>query len=170
MTITDDIPFVRDEIPQIDDSVLRCDVCGVDIVYSGRGRKPTKCEEHKRSSKSTGKRATVKSPSNEKLAADATAVLVQFNDLLTLGMMGAKLHGSASKLANHKEVFEVQAFNALMTDPALCHTILRGGALSGKALLAFAYGSMIMAVAPTLVEEVKERRANAANVNEDIAA
>lgn len=35
-----------------------CDVCGLPLLYSGRGRRPTKCEEHRRSSPGSGSRSS----------------------------------------------------------------------------------------------------------------
>jgi hypothetical protein len=48
--IPSEIPFV-DDGSQSDD--LTCDVCGVPLTYAGRGRKPTKCDTHKRKSSGT---------------------------------------------------------------------------------------------------------------------
>lgn len=47
-----DIPDVDNDFSADSGSGMNCTVCGKDIgyLYSGRGRKPTKCEDHKKNS------------------------------------------------------------------------------------------------------------------------
>lgn len=60
----DSFSFVED-VPEkgnpVSSSEFTCEVCGTDLVYSGRGRKPKRCDEHKRgktTATATGRRAS----------------------------------------------------------------------------------------------------------------
>lgn len=149
---------VPDEVPEDlapdTGSDLRCSVCGKELVYSGRGRKPTKCEEHRKSSSGS----TRKSVSNDKLAAQATDSLMALNSLACMGIMFAGFQRTASAIAERDDAFREQAYSALLTDPALCRVILRGGAVSARLSLAIAYGTLGAAVAPVALTEFKEKR------------
>lgn len=63
VTPKDNFSFV-DDVPEkgnpVSSSDFQCEVCGTDLVYSGRGRKPKRCDEHKRgrSTTTTTKRAS----------------------------------------------------------------------------------------------------------------
>lgn len=159
-----------DERPPSEDERLHCAVCGVELEYAGTGRKPTKCDEHKNTRNRPGKPAAASSASsasgNERLAERAADVLCQLNDFAAVGLMVAKLHGTAGALADRAEVFREQAVSALVTDPALCRMILRGGATSGKVMLFAAYASLLMGVAPVAVEELRDIRAERAEGSE----
>lgn len=167
MTVTD-VPVYSDEkatvFPQdespIDSDALYCEVCGVEIPYAGRGRKPRKCEQHRRPSgsatrSSAGRKTLGK---NEALAAQATEALCQVNGLITLGVMATGLPATASAIQTADEGFREQAYAALLTDPALCQTILRAGTASGKVSLLIAYGMLAAAVTPVAMLEIKEKR------------
>lgn len=152
--VTDDVPPFENE-PE-----FACVTCGKAIEYSGRGRKPKYCDEHKRSS-GTGTRSAA-SGSNDKLAAMAVDVLCQGNAAATVGLMFARLNGTASAVAEREEPFRAQAYEALKLDPALCKSILKGGANSGKMALIIAYAMLGASVAPVFIAEMKEKRAEKA--------
>jgi hypothetical protein len=153
------VSLVPDERPPAEGDVPTCVDCGVELVYAGTGRKPTKCDEHKKRRGAGGAKVAGPPGTNEKLAGQATDVLCQLNDWLAIGAMMAGLHGTAGELAERQERFREQAHAALLLDPTLARTILRGGAKSGKAALAMAYLTMLGSVAPTAVVEFKELRA-----------
>ncbi len=132
-----------------------CDVCGKELFYAGKGRKPKKCDEHKtvQTRKGSGTNAT--------LARQASDALGQYNSLLCVGMMIPSpnpfcLPRTASAIAVANDGFTEQAYNALLTDPALCKMILKAGGVSGKLLLLVAYGMLAVAVVPVGVEEYRE--------------
>lgn len=136
-----------------------CLTCGTAIEYSGRGRKPKYCDQHKRRASTAGNRSASGTSNNEKLAAMAVDVLCQGNAAVTVGLMFMRLNRTASAVAERDDPFRVQAYEALKLDPALCKLILKGGASSGKVALVVAYAMMAASVAPVLIEEMKERRA-----------
>lgn len=146
----------RDETPTTD-STLSCEVCGKSLVYGGRGRKPKFCPEHRRQ---TGKTPTVTRGGNEKLATQATESLIQINRLTGLGLRLIGLSSSSEMIMFCEEGFRVQAYEALLTDPALCKQILSAGAVSGKFSLAIAYAMMGAQVAPVAMMEIKQKRAD----------
>lgn len=150
--------YIPDEIPEVDNTrYCGAPDCGVPLPeHTGRGRKPTRCEEHR---KRSGVKRVASTTSNTKLAGDAVEVLSQINSLLTAGMFVTGFPESASALASTDETFRAQAHAALLTDPDLCRVIVRGGGLSGKVMLAFAYGGMLMSAAPVMLTEWREKRA-----------
>jgi hypothetical protein len=137
-----------------------CEVDGCDnplASYSGRGRKPKRCEEHKGArAKSTSSGAT-----NAKLARQAAEVLAQLNSMLGLGAMFLGYPMTASAIGNTEDKFIDLAASALETDPGLCRVILRAGTKSARVGLAMAYAQLGMALAPVIVMEYKARVAAA---------
>jgi hypothetical protein len=137
-----------------------CETCGKELFYAGKGRHPRFCDEHKTGGKTRGKGTG----GNVVLARQASAVLSQLNGLITLGLMapvdaiGLPLPETASALASAADGFDEASYNALLTDPALCRAIMRGGGASGKVALLIAYGMLAVAVVPVGMAEHKERR------------
>lgn len=147
-----------DEIPTLDIIEYPCEVCGREAgPYSGRGRKPKYCSDHKRN-KNTSSTPRVKG-TNAGLAAQATEALVQINNMAAVGLMVMSYPETAGAISDRETTFREQTYNALLTDPGLCRTILRAGTTSGKAALAIAYGMFFTSLAPVAVMEFKERRA-----------
>lgn len=138
---------------------LSCETCGKELTYSGRGRKPKFCDEHKKSSGGVSKRKSL--GKNDQMAAQAAEALVQMNGIAAIGIMMFGLPLTATALKNAEDTFREQAYSALLTDPALCATILRGGTASGKVALLIAYGMLGAAVAPVGIMEFKEKREQA---------
>lgn len=154
-----DILPPADEPPPNSAVEYPCKVCGKEAgPYGGRGRKPVYCAEHKKSGKGTGQKRAL--TSNDAKARAAASALVQFHGLTAMGLVAFGFMGTASKLAEvTKEQFEEQAYEALLTDPALCSAILKAGTTSGRMSLLIAYAMLAGAIAPTAWEEWKERRA-----------
>lgn len=164
-TFTDDT--IPDSIPQTTDVEFPCSVCGREAgPYSGRGRKPTKCTEHK-PARASGVRITGNAAN---LAAQAAKTLVQANSIIGVLAAAAGLFGTAGAIAAYQETFEAQAYAALSTDPKLCQMILKSGSKSAGLSLAIAYGGMGMAAVPVAMEEIRAKREARRVMNEDQAA
>ena len=133
-----------------------CQTCGKELHYGGRGRKPKFCDEHKKGGSSN---TVSRKGGNVQLATQAADALVQLNSLCAMGLMLAHLPETAGALASTEEGFRQQAINSLITDPALCKTILKAGTTSGKVSLLIAYAMLASAVVPVAVVEVKEAQA-----------
>jgi hypothetical protein len=147
---------ITDLAPPTAGPEFACRVCGKELTYGGRGRKPTLCDEHKRGNSA---RSSVQKGGNEKLAAQAVESLMQLNGLVGMGLMFGGFLGTASAFSERQDGFREQAYQALLTDPALCKTILRGGKLSGRFSLALAYATLIGGTAPFALQEMRERKA-----------
>jgi len=147
-----------DSVPDTIDVEYPCQQCGAEAgPYGGRGPKPKYCSIHKKNqSKKTGIKVT---GTPAVLAAQATGVLVQVNGILAIGMMAVGLNQTASALAAANGTFEQQAHAALLTDPELCRLILKGGVKSAKLSLGIAYAGLGIAVVPTAIVELKEKKA-----------
>jgi hypothetical protein len=156
-----DIPdiIVVDESPVGEDFEYACEVCGTELFYGGRGRKPKYCDEHKGGKRKDGTVGATRKGGNDRAARQAADALMQINSLLGMAMLTpwVNLPMTASALAVANEPFGDQAFEALKTDPALCRMILRAGTTSGKAALVIAYGMLAFAISPVAAMEVKTR-------------
>lgn len=125
--------------------------------WGGRGRKPTKCEEHKSGrtpSDGTVSRRDKNAPSA--MAYRAARVLAQANTFVAAIMSG--FFPMTAEAITHPDVrndFIENAAFALDADPALCKRILRGGTDNAKLALLFAYGGLIAAVTPVAITEVR---------------
>jgi hypothetical protein len=111
-----------------------------------------------KASKSTGTR---RSPASESQARTAAALLAKANNLMAISLMALGMPLTAMQLRQANEDFESMAYEALLTDPALCRKILSAGATSGKTALLLAYGMLGFSVVPSAMGELKERRAKA---------
>lgn len=149
-----DIPLELDASPSDE---LRCTVCGDTIVWAGRGRKPMFCTEHRQKrSASSGQSTTAK---NENLAKQAAATLIQVNGFVEMMLRFSQMTMTADELSKRKVAFQEQLYQALLTDPDLCRSIMSGGGVSAKLALILAYGMLGSAVIPVGVVEYRERRA-----------
>lgn len=159
-TIADEVPDLSG-IPE-----FSCETCGKELTYSGRGRKPKFCDDHKRSSSSS--KSSGSSSNNEKLAAAALDVLVQGNNVGVMILSLAQMYGTASAVSQREEAFRATALEALKADPGMARSILKAGATSGKAMLMMAYGMLAVSVAPVAIQEFKEKRAAARDQEEEV--
>lgn len=152
---------IPDSIPETEDVENPCKQCGneIDIPYGGRGPRPKYCSNCKPQVKSTRKQTPRITGNAQNMAAQATAVLVQLNAMIAMGAAAVGLFKTGSQIIAANEAFEGQAYQALLTDPEFCKTILKTGAKSGKLSLGLAYGGMLMTVGPTAVMEIKEKKA-----------
>ncbi len=154
-TIPDDIP--PDRTPEVTDVEYPCQVCGREAgPYSGRGRKPKFCDDHKKTKPTGTSRKVGGQPAA--LATQATAVLVQVNGLMAIGLMSMQMYKTAHALSDANSTFEESAYQALLSDPKLCQLILKSGGVSGKMSLAMAYAGLGMAIAPAAMEEIQVKR------------
>lgn len=154
-----DAELPDDTVPATSDVEYPCEVCGKEAgPYGGRGRKPRRCAEHKRSKSAprTGVKVTGASAS---LAAQAAGVLEQLNGILAMGLMVTGMQDTAHALASANESFKEQAYLALTTDAELCKLILKGGVKSAKLSLGLAYVGLGAAVLPVAVNEAREKKA-----------
>ena len=97
---------------------------------------------------------------SESQAKAAAAMLAQVNNLVCISIHVAGMPRTATSIQEQNAQFEAMAFEALLTDPALCKKILMAGANSGKAALLMAYATLGMSAVPAAISEVKERRNN----------
>ena len=148
-----------DSIPEVSDVEYPCEVCGKESgPYGGRGRKPTKCTEHRKVKNGSVRRVTGNASN---LAVQATEVLSQLNGMVAIGLMALGLNNTASAIAAGNDTFAERAHAALLTDTDLCRLILKGGVKSAKISLAIAYAGLGVGVVPVAVTELQERRAEA---------
>lgn len=154
-----------DENPVTSD--YSCSVCGIPLEYSGRGRPPVKCDEHKKKTASIKTGAGTTSQKNEQLAKQAATALASINDVLAMALSlptPMQMPKTASAIAARNEAFHTSAYEALRTDPALAASIVRAGAASGKVALIMAYGIFAAGLFPVIREEINDKRtARAAN-------
>lgn len=142
-----------DTAPPIDAPEYPCSVCGREAgPYSGRGRKPTKCPEHKGATSAGRPKTTGK---NSVIAGQAADTLAQYNDLVAFIAIMAKYEGTGEAIQNANDVFREKAYAALLTDPDLAASIIKSGGISGKAALIISYAMLAGAVAPVAMMEAR---------------
>lgn len=153
-------PVPPDDPPPVEGGhkVLTCQFegCGIEFSHVGRGRKPKYCPEHR---KVSGKRTLAeKTPVNDRIARQAAEVLGNVNGLIGTGLYAFGFRQTAKAIARENDFFKDQAYEGLLTDPALCKMILSSGAKSGKLALAFAYVMFGTRIAPDAMDEYREWR------------
>ncbi len=154
----EDVDMDKDVTPELSDVEYPCTVCGREAgPYAGRGRKPTKCPDHKPGNGAS--RSGVKSTgSNKVLAGQAADALATLNGVLAMGAMAVGFNATAGAIAGSNDMFRDQAYEALVTDPALCKLILKGGATGGKMALVLAYVMLGVNVAPVAKMEYDAKK------------
>lgn len=156
-----DASMPMDQSPPLADVTNPCKTCGnqIDVPYSGRGPRPKFCYACKGTTGSVKRQAPRVTGKEQNLAAQATGVLVQLNSMIALGAAALGLFRTGGAIISANDGFEAAAYQALLTDPELCKSIMRSGAKSGKVALGLAYGTMAMGVLPTAVEELRDKKA-----------
>lgn len=151
-----DLDTVPDDLSDVE---YPCKNCGREAgPYSGRGRKPTKCEACKTTptrSKSTPK--VTGQPAS--LAAQATETLMLAEGFIKMGIMFMGLIHTGMAMEEREAVLKEQIYAALLTDTEMCKRILKGGQKSAIFGLILAFGSFGAAVAPVAAAEFKGLRA-----------
>ena len=145
--------------PPLDAVEYPCTECGRESgPYSGRGRKPTKCPEHKKiPSKNPRPKTTGK---NAQIAGQAADTLAQYNELVAFVATLSTWNNTGEALINANDAFREKAYAALLTDPELAQSIVRTGGISGKAALIISYAMLATAVAPVAVMEARAKKAD----------
>lgn len=144
-----------------------CVECGQALTYRGQGRKPKRCSvtnggdptciaQRKGATSSTGTRSKA---SNDKLAADAVAVLTSTHEYVAIAALLAQLLQTSNAITMANETFASRAHAALINDPAMCRRIIAMGSKGGKAMLIGAYAAFIGSVVPVAVVEYRALRA-----------
>lgn len=121
--------------PSNDDD-LTCEVCGTPLVYGGRGRKPKRCDEHKKSGArtSTGTRR-----SSTRDVDAALAALEGFETILQFGLMWASPHAAAD-FETRRESLTARNQKILEADPALAKRLSSAASKGGGFALVLSYG------------------------------
>jgi len=148
-----------DDTPPVSDAPeFACRVCGVELKYGGRGRKPVYCDAHKKSS--SGATRTPRVTGNQAtLAAQATEALCSIDGMMALGASIVGFSETAAVIQEADEVFRVRVHAALLNSPDTCRRILRYGSKAGDSALFIAIGLHIATIAPAFMAEAKEKKA-----------
>lgn len=141
-------PPETDEIPNND--FLTCESCNTSFEHSGRGRKPKRCPDCRKSGPTTSR---AKSPAGD--VKSALAVLDGMYSAVSLGLFMLSPNAAASWAA---QIDQLQASNAvtLAGDKVLCKSITKMGERTGKAMF---FGAHVVAFAP-VVNELRKDFAN----------
>lgn len=155
-----DIPSIpQDEAPDVPE--YACEECGRALEYSGRGRPPTRCDEHKKNRKRSTPASGTKR--DNAIAREAADVLAQINGLIGIGLLVApapyKFPATAAKLDEVAPKFDAEVYKALQASPTLARSIARAGGVSGAAGLIIAYGMLGASLAPIALMEWQANRA-----------
>ncbi len=157
----------RDETPDLSDVEYPCQaqlpdgsICGKESgPYGGRGRKPTKCAEHKKAIPTPRGSSPKITGTNAVLAAQATEALCSIDGILQLGAAVMGFANTAATIADADEVFRIRVNAALLNNPDTARKILRWGGKAGDAGLMIAIGLHVATIAPVFAEEAKQKKA-----------
>lgn len=155
-----------DSVPDTNEVEYPCQVCGREAgPYRGKGRKPTKCDDHK-----VNRTASSPRGANDKLAEMAADALCQVNGLMALGAMVIGFTDTGVALQGTEEDFRLRAIAALKTDAKLCQQIIKGGTSSAKVALVIGYAFVGVTVFPTALNEYQEKKAVRDKAARELAA
>ena len=164
-TATDEL-FITDVAPETTHE-YSCEVCGIELKYGGRGRHPTRCDDHKKTASKGTRSSTRIKGTNEQLAAQATEVLVQTNMFTSLGVRMVGLPLTAQSIMDAEDDFRRHTYEALLLDAKLCKRILTIGGQSAALALFISYGALVATVAPIATAEFRAKREAAALAADD---
>jgi hypothetical protein len=137
-----------------------CQECGKEAgPYRGRGRKPTRCDEHKKSSSNSTTRTPRVTGKSADLAIRATEALCSIDGVMALGATVVGFYKTAETIQEADEVFRIRVHAALLNSPDTCQKILRYGSKGGDLGLIIAIGLHIATIAPVFAAEAKEKKA-----------
>jgi hypothetical protein len=161
ITFTPDVVDLPDTKPETDDNVRPPDATDeAPYGYTKTGR------IRKRPIGSRAGGGPSANASNEKLAAQAAEALSQIHDLMAAGSYVMGFRDTPRKITDANDAFKDRAAAALVNDPKLCRSILRGGESAGKMGLVVAYVMFAASIAPVAMSEAKEMRAARAEMTE----
>ncbi len=103
----------------------------------------------------------------DKNARDAARLLARLNALIGLSLTVSGMPNTAASLADANEQFESMAYEALVSDPALCSKILSAGTAGGKAGLIMAYTMLGASIIPSARQEIAARKLERELLNAD---
>jgi hypothetical protein len=163
--------MIRDEPPLIDGMTLPFNEEFPDstpeapygFFPDGRPRK-RKPRASSAGATATGSRRMPVSESDARAAAN---LLAMYNKLAG-ATLSLYLPVTAAVLDANNDDFAEQAYQSLLTDPALCKSILSSGGVSGKLGLAMAYAILVGTIAPGAMIELRVKRNNRNNSDEKV--
>ena len=157
------------DIPQTDSKPpisheLVCEKCGTELVYSGRGRKPKFCPEHRPGGLKLlqggqgGNSGTPKTKgANASLAGQATDIILQWTDIMALVCMMTGLTATEAAIHERQGTLREQLYASLLTNPARCRSIINVGSRSSDFGFFMALGMFAAGVGSTAFVEIKEK-------------
>lgn len=133
-------------------SDLVCEVCGTGLFYSGRGRKPKRCEEHK------VQRASAATP-GRRAGADVEAALAVLDGMYQGVTMALFMVSSAaaSTWSSNAEMLQAQNRLILTADRELTKKVNKAGAAGGQTAFILAHVVALVPVGMVIRKEIAER-------------
>lgn len=156
----------QDTLPGIESDDLTCQVCGKALSYSGRGRKPKFCEDHRKTSGTSGSNRSGGGRSDK----DVDAACAALAGLYELGLGPLALIDMNAARAWSQQIDGLNSRNRtiLAGDPALARRIVASASKGGGFALALSH---VVAVAPVALVMYGDFRArHAAQADYDAPA
>lgn len=159
-TFTDETStFPDDVIPDVSDVEYPCTVCGKEAgPYRGRGRKPTKCPDHKKTAGTSGIKAPRVTGTNATLAVQAAEAICSIDGMMALGARLMGFANTAEVIEEADDTFKIRLVAALTNSPDTARKILRYGSKAGDSALFIAIGLHIATIAPVFMAEAKSKK------------
>lgn len=167
--MSDITALVMDTVPVPDDETtpeapeFSCEVCGKELFYSGRGRHPKRCDEHKtRSGSSSATNISTRKSSAKGDVAQALSALNMMYDLLSMGLLAVGAHGAMDLFGESRAQLNEKNENYLTNDPQLAKSLAKLGKTGGRYAFVTAQVATVGPVVILAAGEVTQRRRDAA--------
>lgn len=164
--MSDITALVAETVPVPEDDAsegpqFACEVCGKELHYSGRGRHPKRCEEHKTGGSSATNISTRKSSAKGDVGAALSAMDMMY-DLLGMGLLVVGAHDALDLFKECRPELKAKNEAYLTNDPALAKSLAKLGKTGGRYAFATAQVATIGPVLILASGEVTQRRRAAA--------
>jgi len=134
-----------------------CEVCGTALSYSGRGRPPTRCDDHKKSSSNGA--SSPRANSGRKSTRDVEAAMAALDAAHTSLSFGLMLMSPSAAVAWEESRTNLNARNQMIleSDPALAKRIASMAAKGGGTALILNHLIAIVPVLGIVRGDMRER-------------
>lgn len=159
--VTETVPVPEDDTA--DAPEFACEVCGKELFYSGRGRHPKRCDEHKtRSGSSSATNISTRKSSAKGDVAQALSAMDMMYDLLGMGLLIVQAYEAAELFKASRPQLKEKNEAYLTNDPALAKSLAKLGKTGGRYAFATAQVATVGPVVILAAGEVTQRRRDAA--------
>jgi hypothetical protein len=154
-------PDEFEDVPRPDEPTSKdrtCVICGTPITYSGRGKPPIYCDDHKTRSRTTSSATPARSGNKDVDSACAALHGVYESMLYPFQLMSPR---AGAAWAEQIEGLDARNRVILSGDPKLARRIVESAAKGGATALVVSHAIAVIPVTLIVTADIRERRAEA---------